>query len=109
TSNEPSTISNVFKPPEKQVGRDGPINSVKGQTGGSGEIKVEASRGRGRGKQPYDHNPKPNKMPRPEQEDSNSGINTANEDSNLPPLRITQSTAPLVKESNENMDITDQF
>ncbi|RNA26200.1 hypothetical protein BpHYR1_039665, partial [Brachionus plicatilis] len=105
SSNEPSPVSNVFKPPEKQIGRDGPINSATGQTGGSGEIK------RKRKKQPFDNSPKPNKRLRPASDDSDSGINTGNEDSNHPPLRIPQSTAPPIQEaSNENnMDVADQF
>ncbi|RNA24756.1 hypothetical protein BpHYR1_000450 [Brachionus plicatilis] len=105
SSNEPSTVSNVFKPPEKQTGRDGPINSISGQTRGSGEIKVESARGR-RKKQPHDNNPKPPKRVRPAVDDSDSGINTDNEDSNHPPLR----EPPIQESSNENnIDIADQF
>ncbi|RNA35823.1 hypothetical protein BpHYR1_022662 [Brachionus plicatilis] len=94
-SNEPSTVSNVFKPPEKQVGKDGPISSVSGQEGGSREIKVGSA----------------NKRPRFEPDDSDSGINTANEDSNQPfsnQIRPPNSFTTTTTRSAPQMDQEDE-
>ncbi|RNA41825.1 hypothetical protein BpHYR1_040018 [Brachionus plicatilis] len=97
SSNEPAAVSNIFKPPTKQTGRDGPINQATGIISGSANNPQNGVSGRGRDTQDNREKLKPNQ---PRQSGYDSSISTADDDSQQPktPQKRLNPSPPKVGE-----------